>query len=60
MKYSVEFFINEMAILGSKGEDEVATVNFVTGRTRFRLAKAYIMCADRSLNVFLRDLRSRT
>ena len=58
MTYSVEFFENEMAVLGEKkGKDEVATINFVTGRAHFRLAKVDILCADRSLNMFLRDLR---
>ena len=57
MNYSVEFFENEMAVLGKKGKDAVATINFVTGRAHFRLAKVYILCGDRSLNKFLLDLR---
>ena len=57
MTYSVEFFENEMAVLEKKGKDAVATINFVTGRAHFRLAKVDILCPDRSLHMFLRDLR---
>jgi len=56
MKYLVEFFGNVMEVLERKGKDEIADVNFVTGRVRFRLAEANII-GEYGLNMFLCDSR---
>jgi hypothetical protein len=60
MKYSVELFRNEMAILESNKKDdqgEVFRTDFVTGGACFSFAKAYIISNYWSLNV-LRDVRA--